>query len=153
MSSTNQRSKSGPKKNSKNNTQPSGDGGAMASPAPTSLPTTSAPTSLPSDSSTNIKRKAVAYVQHISPVKRNKKDTLNYSSLTLQTAEGEKQALCFSKSRRDMLLERHEKKIAVEITNHTFLKDGKICINDMTEISNAKLIKSNLLSNLHMTMF
>ena len=58
--------------------------------------------------------------------------------MTLQTAEGEKQALCFSKSRRDMLLERHEKKVAVEITNHTFLKDGKICINDMTEISNAK---------------
>lgn len=37
-----------------------------------------------------------------------------------------------------MLSERFEKKTAVEIYNHTVSPDGKIFINDMTQVSNAR---------------
>ncbi|CAB4009144.1 Hypothetical predicted protein, partial [Paramuricea clavata] len=84
------------------------------------------------------KRKTIAYIQSLSPEKRNRKDTLNYSSLTLQTAEGTKQALCFSKSKRKLLKERFDNKTAVEIYNHTVSNDGKIFINEMTQVSNAQ---------------
>ena len=83
------------------------------------------------------KRRTIAYIQSLSPEKRNKKDTLFYSSLVLQTADGNKDALCFSKAKRNMLLERFEKQTAVEIYNHT-TSDGKIFINEMTQISNAR---------------
>ena len=83
------------------------------------------------------KRKTIAYIQSVSSEKRNKKDTLNYSSLTLQTAEGTKEALCFSRSRRKLLKERFHNKTAVEIYNYTMSNDGKIFINDMTQVSNA----------------
>ena len=84
------------------------------------------------------KRKTIGYIQSLSPEKRNKKDTLNYSSLTLQTAEGTKEALCFSRSRRKLLKERFDNKTAVEIYNYAMSNDGKIFINDMTQVSNAQ---------------
>ena len=83
------------------------------------------------------KRKTVGYIQSLSPEKRNK-NMLNYSSLTLQTAEGTKEALCFSRSRRKLLKERFDNKTTVEIYNYAMSNDGKIFINDMTQVSNAQ---------------
>ena len=46
------------------------------------------------------KKKSYAYVRSILPVKRNKKNTVDYCELLLRTPNETKRALCFSKSKR-----------------------------------------------------
>lgn len=42
----------------------------------------------------------IAYVQNVSPLKRNKKNTIDYTTLTLQTSTTTQPAICYSKNKR-----------------------------------------------------
>lgn len=76
----------------------------------------------------------IAYVHNLSPVKRNKKNTIDYTTLVLQTDAREKQpALCYSKSKRKILDEHETKRAPIKITRFTKSADKtKIVINDKT---------------------
>lgn len=91
------------------------------------------------DSSPTAKRGAcnsdglVPYVHNVSPVKRNRKDTMNYTMLRLQTRDGIEDALCFSDAKRPLFVEKESTRTAVKLTKYTKTVDGKkIIINDMT---------------------
>ena len=81
----------------------------------------------------------LGYVHSVSPMKRNRQNTVDYLTLTLQTDTSDyKEAVCFSKSKRALLLERQDSHTPVKITSYTNSKDAKkIIINDMTRISEA----------------
>ena len=94
--------------------------------------------SVENETSPKRKRSMIVYVHNVSPRERNRKDTLDYSSLTLKMSEHLKEAVCFSKTKRNILIERQTKKTAIEITNHTISSDGKLFINDMTQLSDVR---------------
>ena len=79
----------------------------------------------------------IAYVQSVSPIKRNKRNTLDYCNVKLQTEDTFYDAICFSKAKRPWLVEREENKTAIKISNYTKLGGGKskLAINDMTKLS------------------
>ena len=89
------------------------------------------------------KRKAneiIAYVHSVSPIKRNKKNTIDYCDLVLQTSNETKRAICFSKSKRPILLDREHARTPVKISNFTNTPNEerygcKLIINDMTKIT------------------
>ena len=76
----------------------------------------------------------IAYVHNISPLKRNKKNTIDYTTLTLQTdAFTTQPALCYSKAKRKILDEHETKRAPIKITRYTKSADKtKIVINDKT---------------------
>ena len=95
------------------------------------------------DSSPTAKRGAcnsdglVPYVHNVSPVKRNRKDTMNYTMLRLQTRDGIEDALCFSDAKRPLFVEKESTRTAVKLTKYTKTVHGKkIIINDMTKVAN-----------------
>lgn len=58
------------------------------------------------DSGTSLGTALVGYVHNVSPVKRNKRNTLNYSTFTLQVGENSMHdALCNSTTKRAILAE------------------------------------------------
>ena len=74
--------------------------------------TRNTPRTLPSSSSGNVNQFAspqknntsmIAYVHQLSPPRRNKKNTMDYSTLLLQTEDTTKEALCYSKNKRPLL--------------------------------------------------
>lgn len=79
----------------------------------------------------------IAYVHGLSPLKRNKRDTMDYCSLTLQTgAEECQEALLYSKSKRSILENSQESHTPLKLQRYTFTKDNsKVIINDMTHLS------------------
>lgn len=79
----------------------------------------------------------IAYVHQLSPIKRNKKNTIDYSTLLLQTKDEEPQeALLYSKHKRPLLVDSEKCRTPVKIQRFTYTSDGeKIIINDMTKIS------------------
>lgn len=79
----------------------------------------------------------IAYVHCLSPTRRNKKDTLDYSTLILQTEEKPTQeALLHSKNKRPLLTDSEQSRTPVKIQRYTLTTDGaKVIINDMTRIS------------------
>ena len=78
----------------------------------------------------------IAYVHNLSPLKRNRKNTLDYSTLTLQTKGERKDALLYSKTKRPLLVNSVDSHTPVKIQRYTFTSDGqKVIINDMTTIS------------------
>lgn len=79
----------------------------------------------------------IAYVEHVSPSKRNRRDTMDYSDVLLQVEGANKcRAVCFSSSKRQLLLEKKNNKTAVKISKYSLAKDSEtIYINDMTYIS------------------
>ena len=72
-----------------------------------------------------------------SPSKRNKKDTLYYSTLLLQTSEnGCQDALLYSKQKHKLLSDSQKSHTPVKIQRFTHTSDGKkLIINDITKIS------------------
>ena len=77
----------------------------------------------------------IAYVQKLSPLKRNKKDTSDYSTLTLQTERERKDAVLYSRIKRPLLAKSTESHTPVKIQWYTFTSDGaKVIINDMTMV-------------------
>lgn len=79
----------------------------------------------------------IAYVHQLSPSKRNKKDTLYYSTLLLQTSKnGGQDALLYSKQKHKLLSDSQKSHTPVKIQRFTHASDGKkLIINDITKIS------------------
>ena len=79
----------------------------------------------------------IAYVHQLSPSKRNKKDTLYYSTLLLQMSEnGCQDALLYSKQKQKLLSDSQKSHTPVKIQRFTQTSDGKkLIINDITKIS------------------
>ena len=74
----------------------------------------------------------IVYVHNRSPIKRNKKNTIDYKTLTLQISDNPKQpALCYSKNKRKILEEKETTQSLVKIiTRYTTSTDKtKIIIN------------------------
>ena len=58
----------------------------------------------------------IAYVHNLSPLKRNKRNTIDYTTLTLQTdATTTQPALCYSKTKRKLLHEHETKRAPIKI--------------------------------------
>ena len=76
----------------------------------------------------------IAYVHNLSPLKRNKRNTIDYTTLTLQTdATTTQTALCYSKTKRKLLHEHETKRAPIKISRYTKSGDKtKIVINDKT---------------------
>ena len=76
----------------------------------------------------------IAYVHNLSPLKRNKRNTIDYTTLTLQTDVTTTQpALCYSKTKRKLLHEHETKRAPIKISRYTKSGDKtKIVINDKT---------------------
>ena len=76
----------------------------------------------------------IAYVHNLSPLKRNKWNTIDYTTLTLQTdATTTQPALCYSKTKRKLLHEHETKRAPIKISR--YMKSGdktKLVINDKT---------------------
>ena len=78
----------------------------------------------------------IAYVHELSPPRRNKKNTMKYSTLVLQAEDSTKEALCYSKNKRLLLNESQTSRTPIKLQKLTFTEDGaKLVINDMTNIS------------------
>ena len=76
----------------------------------------------------------IAYVHNLSPLKRNKRNTIDYTTLTLQTdATTTQPALCYSKTKQKLLHEHETKRAPIKISRYTKSGDKtKIVINDKT---------------------
>ena len=79
----------------------------------------------------------IGYVHRMSPLKRNKRDTIDYSTLRLQTEEDDLQdVLCYSKAKRVLLMTSMNSRTPVRIDRFAKSQDGlKVIINDMTSVS------------------
>ena len=79
----------------------------------------------------------IAYVYNLSPFKRNKRNTIDYSTLALRTdATKIQSALCYSKSKRKILEEKETTRSPIKITRYTTSTDKtKLVINDRTIIT------------------
>ena len=76
-------------------------------------------------------RSLVGYVHKLSLLKRNRRDTMNYSTFVFQgDNENIREGLCFSSAKRRLLQEKESNRIAVKFTGYTFTgADSKIVIN------------------------
>ena len=76
----------------------------------------------------------IAYVHNLSPIRRNRENTKDYSTLTLQTSSGRnEQALLFSKQTETSSGSRN---ITVKFLKNSETKDGKkLIMNEITEIT------------------
>ena len=79
----------------------------------------------------------IAYVHQLSPLKRNKWNTMNYSTMVLQTSTKEAQeALVYSEGKRPMLADSERSHSPIKIQRFTYSSDGsKLIVNDMSKIS------------------
>lgn len=79
----------------------------------------------------------VGYVQNLSPSKRNKGNTLTYSSFSIQTSSTQMQeALLYSPAKRALLDQSQTSRTPIKILNYTHTDDKKkIVINDISTIS------------------
>ena len=102
-----------------------------------SLPSVPASPTWSSASTTKKKETIIAYVHKLSPVKRNKNNTLDYSRLVLQTEQKNMNGLLYSKYKRQILLDGGNAYTPLKIQRFTKSEDDKIIINDMTKISKA----------------
>ena len=89
------------------------------------------------DSGTSLGTALVGYVHNVSPVKRNKRNTLNYSTFTLQVRENSMQdALCYSTTKRAILAEKEASRTPIKIARFTRTADHtKLVVNDITHVT------------------
>lgn len=116
--------KSGPTVNPKTNEQQSG----------LKVSTSTATTVKTSPTKSNT---IIGYVHHLSPSKRNKRDTMDYSTLALQTSASViEEGLVYSKGKRPLLAESEKSRTPVKIKRCSYTSDGKkFIVNDITEVS------------------
>ena len=77
----------------------------------------------------------IAYVHELSPVKRNKQNTVDYSTLVLQSSDRNVQALLYSNSKRQLLENSQASRTPKKIQHFNYTDDGqKVIINNMTKI-------------------
>ena len=78
----------------------------------------------------------IGYVQNLSPLMRNRKNTLDYASMTLQTASANREVLLYSPPKRSLLLESEKSRRPIKVSCLTSTPDRKkLIINDMTKVS------------------
>ena len=78
----------------------------------------------------------ISYVQNLSPLKRNRRNFLDYPSTTLQTASGNREVLLYSPPKRSHLLESEKSRRPIKVSCLTSTSDRKkLIINDMTKVS------------------
>lgn len=79
----------------------------------------------------------VAYVHSVSPTKRNRRNTFDYATISLQTSNEIKQeALLYSSHKRSLFEESEKCRTPIKLQKYTYTEDKKkIIINDMTHVS------------------
>ena len=79
----------------------------------------------------------IAYVQSVSPPKRNRRNTFDYATVSLQTSNEIKQeALLYSSHKRSLFEESEKCRTPIKLQKYTYTDDKKkIIINDMTHVS------------------
>lgn len=83
----------------------------------------------------------IAYIHNVSPPRKNRRNTMDYCTLTLQTDcdPHTLPALLFSKQKRKILVDHEASHSPVKLQRLTKLADGKkYIINDMTKISDPR---------------
>ena len=81
--------------------------------------------------------KLCAKSYQLSPTKRNKRDTMDYSTMILQTSTSTVEGLLYSSAKRPLLAESERSRTPIKIQKFTHTSDGcKVIVNDMTKISN-----------------
>lgn len=77
----------------------------------------------------------IGYVHNLSPTKRNKKDTLHYLTLSLQTKDTYEDVLCYSIAKRPLLMTSMTSRTPIKVDRFAKTTDGtKLIINDMTSV-------------------
>ena len=93
------------------------------------------PTRTPGVHSCNLPQTLIGYVHNISLIKRNKRNTLDYSTFKLQLGEKFMQGtLCYSPSKRAILVEKEASRMPVKITRYR-ADHTKVVVNDITQIT------------------
>lgn len=79
----------------------------------------------------------IAYVHKVSESRRNKRNTMDYSTMVLQTSSDKQlSALIYSKTKRKLLVDSERSRTPVKLQRFTYTSDGsKVIVNDMTKIS------------------
>ena len=79
----------------------------------------------------------IAYVHSVSPPKRNRRNTFDYATVSLQTSNEIKQeALLYSSHKRSLFEESEKCRTPIKLQKYTYTDDKKkIIINDMTYVS------------------
>ena len=78
----------------------------------------------------------IAYVHNLSPMKRNRKNTVNYFTVVLQTKNETVDALLYSATKRQMLQDCANSHTPVKLQRFTKTTEGdKLIINDMVKIT------------------
>ena len=79
----------------------------------------------------------VAYVHDLLPVKRNRNNTMDYVSMTLQTASNKTiEALLYSPHKWSLFVQSQDSRTPLKLKDHTYTEDKtKIVINDMTNVT------------------
>ena len=108
---------------------------------PKSCPTSSSqhtvqPQSPPTTPSKQKPDDIIPYVHDLSSPKQNKRKTMKYSTLTLQTESEDLHALLYSPQKRPLLEDSLRTRTPVKIRRFTRTADqAKLIVNDMTDIS------------------
>lgn len=81
----------------------------------------------------------IGYVETVYPPKRNRTGTMEYHVVTFQVHGGKrKRAVCFSKTKRQLLLERKTNKTVVKVAKFNYAKDSETFFNnDMTSFQSS----------------
>lgn len=96
----------------------------------------------------------IGYVHDFSTVQRNRKDTLDFHTFTIQTSSSENRpGLLYSPKKKKLLLESQHSRTPVKLQDYTFTDDDKIIVNDMTYIASDQPMEYSFqYKNLHVTM-
>lgn len=98
----------------------------------TSTPSNTSPTK----SNISKENSVIGYVHMLSSPISNKRKTMKYSSLILQTEDKEVDVLLYSPTKRALLFDSERTRTPVKIRKYTYTSDhAKVIINDMAEIS------------------
>ena len=81
----------------------------------------------------------IAYVHELSPIKKNRRQTMEYSTLVLQTEKKSVQALLYANKKRPILADSARSHTPIKIQRFTKTADGeKVIINKMTKVGIAQ---------------
>ena len=81
----------------------------------------------------------IAYVKELSPTKKNRRQTMEYSTLVLQTEKKSVQALLYANKKRPILADSARSHTPIKIQRFTKTADGeKVIINEMTKVGIAQ---------------
>ena len=82
----------------------------------------------------------IGYVLKLSPIKRNRDNSMDYMSLKLHISKDEtREALLYSPQKRTLFTQSLESRTPIKLQNVAFTKDNKkIVVNDMTYVTNPK---------------